>query len=320
MEPISLVVVHANDRGVITGVGGTVGTFGIGEDAVGRAWTEVFAGWQLENPFEGKDSSVRLHATSPSGEPVTVDCCPLPGGGGRVALFRPAEAVALTFQQQQLCGLGELSAGVAHEINNALTLLQGWLDLLVADLAPDDPKRATFELLVSEAGRIGRLTRNLLQVARGADEEPSELDLRLLLEEVLGLVSYEMRNHNIEVESRLAADLPAVKGSAGRLKQALLNLLVNARQAMPRGGRLTVSAAKDSDGRVRIEVADTGCGIPEEMQSRVFSPFFTTKRDGTGLGLPVMRRIIEDHGGAVELESRPGAGTRFILRLPAGTG
>jgi len=134
---------------------------------------------------------------------------------------------------------------------------------------------------------------------------------------VLALVRNDMQNSNIKVESRLAGDLPLIRGTSARLKQALLNLLLNARQAMPSGGSVTVSADVDAQSFVRVAVEDSGCGIPKEARGRVFNPFFSTKENGTGLGLSVTRRIVEDHGGSLQLESEPGVGTRFTMRFPA---
>jgi signal transduction histidine kinase len=128
-----------------------------------------------------------------------------------------------------------------------------------------------------------------------------------------------MEKNRIVVDSQIAPDLPTVCGSAGRLKQALLNLLVNARQAMPDGGRITISADRERDGRVAVAVEDTGCGIPSELHAHVFRTFFTTKSDGTGLGLPITKKIVEDHGGMIQMESEPGHGARFTIHLPTRT-
>jgi two-component system NtrC family sensor kinase len=288
----------------------------------GRGWADAFASWGLpampraETPGEPCETYVY----SPTGEAVHVVFLPIPSRQGptqTMAVFRSALGNNLTDRQEQLCGLGEISAGVAHEMNNALTLLAGWLELLMADHEDNPSLRPTLELLMDEASRIGRLTRNLLEVARGAAEPQRELSVRDILDEVLTLVRYEMQHSNIELERIVPEDLPPVSASSGRLKQAVLNLLLNARQAMPSGGKVTVSAIRDRKGYLNLAVSDTGCGIPDELQPRIFSPFFTTKKNGTGLGLSVTRRIVEDHGGTIKLESKPGAGTRFTMRIPS---
>jgi signal transduction histidine kinase len=242
---------------------------------------------------------------------------PQAGGGLIVAVFRSDEVTALPYRLQQLCAVGEVACTVSHEMNNALTLVCGWLEVLRGELGENSPHSRTINVLREEAARTAELTRNLQEVARGASETPRDLDLNELLAEVTGLVRREMEKNRIVVDSQIAPDLPTVCGSAGRLKQALLNLLVNARQAMPDGGRIVITAGRERDGRVAVAVQDTGCGIPMELRSHVFRTFFTTKSDGTGLGLAITKKIVEDHGGAIQMESEPGRGARFTIRLPA---
>jgi len=319
-------VVLVDETGRIVAIDPDVERLGIERGAVGALWSDAFDGWDV--PPVPPDETVSLpfcdRFIAPTGEPVMLDLRRMPMGAGvsgYLAILRSEMGGTLSERQAQLCGLGEVSAGVAHEMNNALTLLIGWLDLLLAEASGNERMRSTLELLMNEATRISRLTRNLLEVARGVTEAPRECDVRALLDEVLTLVRYEMRASNIELESRVAQELPPIHGSPGRLKQALLNVLLNAQQAMPAGGRLVVSAEADPAGFVRLGIEDTGCGIPEEVRQRLFTPFFTTKENGTGLGLSVTRKIVEDHGGVVQIESEPGAGTRFTMTLPVhGTG
>ena len=321
MEPATLAVVLINKEGVITGLDGDAGRLGLDKDVIGKPWQTAFRGWEMPPaPSSGTHSlPFRVESTAPSGHPVCAEFYRLPIGAepGTITAILSADGITpLTDRQQQLSGLGELSAGVAHEINNALTLLRGWLDLMHSDMDDDNPNKQTMELLIGESDRIGRLTGNLLQVARSARETEAPLNLRSLVDDVVNLVQYEMKNSAIEIENCLPDDLPAITGSSGRLKQALLNLLMNARQAMPSGGKVTISAAVDENQHVQITIEDTGCGMSMEVKKKVFSPFFTTKANGTGLGLPVTRKIIEDHGGSVHLESEANTGTRFTLRLP----
>ena len=315
MERTTLAVLVADDRGIIVGQGGDAARFGFNGNLVGKSCAEVFSNGHAQWSESGWP--VRAQIQVPNGERAQVDVCSLSAPESRRLLIIRDEDAGLTPQQEVLCGLGELSASVAHEINNALTLLCGWLELVKGETAPGSSQYKTMELLAGESERIGHLTRNLLQVARGANEKPHDIDLAALVAEVVKLMQYDMKNCNIEVETRLAAGLPPVCGSAGRLKQALINLLVNARQAMPGGGKLAIIAQADGAGRVTLSVEDSGPGIAPELQGKIFSPFFTTKREGTGLGLPVTRRIAEDHGGTLSLRSRPGEGARFTLSLPA---
>ena len=319
MEPIRLAVLLMDERGVITGLHGDVEQFGVEQEMVGLPLNEALREWRIP----ALDTSVparpvRIRGRTPIGEPVFLEMFNLAPSrdSSMVALIRNEDAVAIPARLQQLCGLGELSSSAAHEINNALTILSGWLEVLKDDLA-DNPSRPTVELLLGEVQRIGSLTRNLQQVARGAVEKPASLDLKNLLDEVTNLVQCEMERNGIALETRIASDLPHVCGRMGGLKQAMLNLLVNARQATPQGGRIELCASPGPNGHVTVTVRDTGCGIPPELLDQLFQPFFTTKPEGTGLGLCITKRIIEDHGGALRLDSRQGEGTLVTLELPA---
>jgi signal transduction histidine kinase len=324
METISCTTVVVDDTGQIVALDGVDGSLGINPDIAGRPWMDAFESWGLPPLANGSavTDARQMYACSPTGEALNVEFIPIPSRNGSrqtIVLFRSAFGSSISDRQEQLCGLGEIAAGVAHEMNNALTLLIGWLELLMVDYQSDMKLFPTLDLLMGEANRIGQLTRNLLEVARGNAESSRPLDLGGILDEVLTLVRYEMQNSNIELERIVPDNLPTIQGSSGRLKQAMLNLLLNARQAMPTGGKVTVSAAPDPNGFVNLAVSDTGCGMSEDTSSRIFSPFFTTKENGTGLGLSVTRKIIEDHGGVMELESALGKGTRFTLKLPAAT-
>ena len=324
MESLALATVVVDTGGTISAVDGAACGIVLGNDLVGRTWAEVFAGWSLPTalPEDPKAYPFLLRGRTPKGDPVFVEMIRLPqNGAGRpiMALFRSDEVTALPYRLQQLCAVGEVACSVSHEMNNALTLVCGWLEVLRGELGENSPHLRTINVVRDEAARTAELTRNLQEVARGASETPRDLDLNELLGEVTGLVRREMEKNRIVVDSQIAPDLPTVCGSAGRLKQALLNLLVNARQAMPDGGRIVLTAGREGDGRVAVSVQDTGCGIPLELRAHVFRTFFTTKTDGTGLGLPITKKIVEDHGGTIRVESEPGRGSRFTILLPART-
>ena len=320
MDSVAAAAVVISSTGVITNLSGASDRFGLTPEAIGGPWADAFPGWDMPRlpDLSGESFPCRIEASAPNGEAVSIELFRIPGSGeGALLAVLDGNAVpTLSDRQQQLCALGEISAAVAHEINNALTVLQGWLDLIHGELDNDDHRR-TLKLLLGETQRIGRLTSNLLQVARGSAETRTPLNVADLVGEVVSLVDYEMKNANIEIERCLSSDLPLVSGSSGLLKQALLNLLVNARQAMPRGGKVVVGADRASDGRVTLTVEDTGRGMSADVRGRIFSPFFTTKENGTGLGLPVTRKIVEEHDGSLDLESEENVGTRFTLRLPA---
>ena len=321
MERLTLATVIVDKFGIIAAADGAAGGVAFGRDFVGRLGAQFLSDWGLPDSFPDSPEAypIRVRSASPKGEPVCVDIFRLPPGDREqpvVVLIRPAETSALSFRLQQLSGVGEIACNVSHEMNNALTIVCGWLEVLRGDVGNDSPHLPTIDLLRREAARLAELTRNLQEVARGGAEAPEDLDLKKLLADVTSLVHYDMEKNKIALETRISEDLPLVRGSSGRLKQALLNLLVNARQAMPAGGRITLVAAPDHDGHMCLAVRDTGCGIPAELHSRVFHTGFTTKPDGTGLGLSITKKIVEDHGGTVQLESAPGQGACFTIKLP----
>ena len=201
-------------------------------------------------------------------------------------------------------------------MNNALTLVCGWLEVLRGELGDNSPHLRTVNVVREEAARTAELTRNLQEVARGASETPRDLDLNELLGEVTGLVRREMEKNRIVVDSQIAPDLPTVCGSAGRLKQALLNLLINALQAVERRGRIVVRVAAGG-GFVSFEVRDTGPGIAPDKLATIFEPYYTTKSEGTGLGLWIAQQVALAHGGDIVAGNAPGGGASFTLRLPA---
>jgi signal transduction histidine kinase len=226
-------------------------------------------------------------------------------------------------QTEKLATMGNLLAGVAHELNSPLSVILGRVALFEA-ATHDDRARECAQGIGEAAERCVRIVRSFLTMARRQPPERGHVALSQVLQDALELLAYELRVADVEVCLDLAADLPTVWADGHRLQQAAVNLIANAHQAMrdaPLPRRLDVVARWDGGSRrVHIEIADTGPGIAPEIQARVFEPFFSTKPEGegTGLGLALTRGIIEEHGGVIRLESRPGAGTRFLIELPAG--
>jgi len=216
----------------------------------------------------------------------------------------------------RLSALGELSAGLAHEIRNPLGSIRGTAEILRDGVAPDDPKREFTAILVREVERLNRVVQDFLDFARPAPPDHARIDLNAALNEVLTLTARQAERSNIVVDFS-AGDLPEVAADVEQLKQVFLNLILNAIQAMPSGGRLAISS-RSGPGGVELRFRDTGLGIVEEDLERVFSPFFTTRRDGTGLGLAITSRIVRSHGGSIEVSSEPGQGSEFRIQLPAG--
>ena len=224
-------------------------------------------------------------------------------------------------QADKLAVLGTLSAGVAHEINNPIGIIMSRIELMIEDADRTGlPAEVRDDLAVlrRNAERVARIARSLLSYARKTPGQKAPLDLNTVVDEMLLLVGKQAITEKITIEKQLGANLPLVVGDVNQLAQVLLNLVNNAREAMTGGGtiRLTTSADPDRPGWVRLSVADTGPGIPADLQGRIFDPFFTTKPTGSGLGLAVSFGIVKDHGGVMTVESREGEGATFTIALP----
>lgn len=215
----------------------------------------------------------------------------------------------------RLSALGELSAGMAHEIRNPLGSIKGAAEILKDDYGPDAPKQEFVQILLKEADRLNQILQEFLSFARPAPPELKQEDINEVIESVLALTAQPARSSRITVEQRFDRTIGKRDLDAGLLKQAVLNLVLNAIQAMPEGGRLTVRSALRPDS-IEVQVADTGTGITPGNRKKLFSPFFTTKKNGTGLGLAITFRIIQNHHGSIDVESEPGKGTTFTVRIP----
>jgi two-component system NtrC family sensor kinase len=220
-------------------------------------------------------------------------------------------------QSAKMAGIGKLAAGVAHEINNPLTGILTNSSLMLEDLPAGDARREDLETIVGETLRCRKIVKALLDFARQTKPQKTAQDLNLLVEHVLALVRNQASFRNIKVRTALAPDLPAIMADADQLRQVVLNILLNAAEAMPAGGDLLIASRADPDGRNAVlSIADTGPGIPDDIRDRLFEPFFTTKRTGTGLGLSIAYGIVEQHRGTIQVESVPGRGTTFLVTLP----
>ncbi len=215
----------------------------------------------------------------------------------------------------RLSALGELSAGMAHEIRNPLGSIKGAAQILQDDYRPGDPKYEFLQILLKEADRLNGIVQEFLSFARPKPPELQETDINAVIESVLTLTGQPLRKAGVTLRKQLDPSIGLRNLDAGLLQQALLNLVLNAVQAMPQGGTLTVTSALRGPS-LEVVVADTGIGIPPENRKKLFSPFFTTKEDGTGLGLAITYRIIENHRGTIEVVSEPGKGARFTVRVP----
>jgi len=221
-------------------------------------------------------------------------------------------------QREKLSSLGLLAAGIAHEVNTPLAGISSYTQMLLKQLPADDPRRGLLEKIETQVQRASQIVHSLLNFARMERPMASPLDIRKVLDDTLQLLEPQLRGTRIEVVKRYADELPPILGDATKLQQVFMNLILNARDAMPEGGRLTL-AAYLRDGQVCVDVEDTGVGIPPEHIARIYDPFFTTKGvgRGTGLGLALSYGIIQEHAGRIFVESRVGRGTRFTIALPA---
>ncbi len=242
------------------------------------------------------------------------------------------ETQAQLVQSAKMAAVGQLGAGIAHELNNPLGGILGYAQFILEkfrkpDFGVNDFKACQryLESIEREAARCKRIVENLLRFSRRPiAAKPEPLDMARTIEETLSIVGHQLKLKNIKVIRNLKPNLAKVMGIVNQLQQVFTNLILNAQQAMPDGGELRITAEDIIDettqkpSGVKIEFADTGCGIPEEDLSRIFEPFFTTKQreKGTGLGLAVSYQIIQEHNGSISVKSEVGKGTAFTITLP----
>jgi signal transduction histidine kinase len=219
-------------------------------------------------------------------------------------------------QSEKLAAIGQISASLAHEINNPLGIVKNYLLILSENIEDQNPNHHNIKAINEEVDRIARIVRSFLDFSRLGKEEMVLLDIASILRQTIFLVSKEFLNRKIKIKTEVAEKLPQVLGSEDQLKQVFLNLLVNAKNSMPQGGEITIST-QEMGQTLEIEFADTGCGISEEHISRIFDPFFTTKKEGegTGLGLWICYEIIQAHGGNIQVRSKE-KGASFLITLP----
>ncbi|HTP87560.1 MAG TPA: ATP-binding protein, partial [Bryobacteraceae bacterium] len=290
-----------------------------------RIWTQLFSAARVETLEGVLPTGLPVRFILRAVLPVSGDLLlcvepnrPEPRGQGK---WPPLEGKLL--QTEKMAALGHLVSGIAHELNNPLTAIMGYAQLLLGHgLAP--AQQAEADKVYQEAERARRIVKNLLYFARETKTERTRVNLNEIVERTLALRSYELRVENIAVETDLDPALPVTMADPYQLQQVVLNLLVNAEQALLEGrgrGLVTIRtfrSATPAGERILLEVSDDGPGIPRAHASRIFDPFFTTKPPGvgTGLGLSIVYGIVQQHGGEVTCESRPGGGARFTVDLP----
>lgn len=234
-----------------------------------------------------------------------------------LALHDAQEAL---IQSEKMAAFGQLGAGIAHEVKNPLAGILGYAQLALRKIGDDDPLRNKLEVIERETKRCTEIIGNLMKFARQETSAKGPVDISKVVADALDIVDHQLSVNGIEIDTQLAAGLPAVMANANHLQQVIMNFAINAQQAMADGaGTLTVISRLTDDGDVAFALRDTGPGIPADIKEKIFEPFFTTKPagKGTGLGLSVTYGIIKDHDGSIRVESEPGMGTEFEVVLPA---
>src|SRR5215471_7617977 len=221
-------------------------------------------------------------------------------------------------QAEKLSALGELIAGVAHELNNPLTIILGNTELLASRVAVDAKVQGQLDRIGEAGARCQQIVKSLLSFARKQKPTKTYIDINALCESVLGLLNYQLKVSNIALEKQFDANLPKTMADLYQLQQVFVNLVTNAYQAMSsyRGRGQLVVETKQAHGMIQVVFHDDGPGIAQEHQRKIFDPFFTTKEQGTGLGLSISYGIIKEHGGEITVQSTQGAGATFLIELP----
>lgn len=219
----------------------------------------------------------------------------------------------------RLASVGEMATGIAHEIKNPLAGIKGAISVIFDDFEPEDPRREVVSQILDQIGRLDKTATDLLYFGKPSKPEFTFVDVNNLVKETLFFISQHPEARNIHRVKELTRNLPAVWVDPKQMQQVLFNIILNAMQAMKEGGTLTIETDLDERGGdrfIQIRIGDTGKGIPPDQLERIFVPFFTTKTQGTGLGLPICRQLVEQHGGRIQVQSKEGDGTTFILELP----
>ncbi len=302
------------------------------DDLFGRAFVEAVRAARQQSSQGGTCYRFPL-APRASGESrtlvniTTVPLQALSGGGrddnGAVIIVDDVTARAQLEEQLQIsdkmASIGLLAAGVAHEVNTPLTGISSFTQMLLDGADPDDPKTRLLEKIERQTFRAAKIVNGLLNLSRPGTAAPerARVDLNVVVNDVLSLLEHQFRVARIQVRRDMSVPGPVVMGTEFKLQQVFLNLFLNARDAMPKGGWLSI-ATRVADGAAVVELGDTGAGIPSEHLARIYDPFFTTKTigQGTGLGLSITYGIVREHDGTITCDSEVGVGTRFTLSFP----
>jgi signal transduction histidine kinase len=223
----------------------------------------------------------------------------------------------LAFQTEKLSALGRMAAGIAHEINNPLGGILLYSSNLVKKVPREGPLKEGLEIIINETMRCKTIIQDLLEFSREKEPEKTSANVNQIINKTLSMLENEFRLRHIHVDKDLSGNIPDVLVDVNQMHQVFVNLLLNAAEASQENGVINIrSRMVPALGRIRVEIADNGCGIAPEHLTKVFEPFFTTKPKGTGLGMAVTYRIIRNHQGKIRVSSQPGEGTRFTIEMP----
>lgn len=308
------------------------------DEAIGRHVQDLFSEdfaetlWQVLGVERWLQTEIRniykIHTATCAGRALVLNIAiaPLQDAQGQTGALVMVEDVTSRIrleeqlqQREKLSSIGLLAAGVAHEVNTPLTGVSSYTQMLLGMLPETDPKHALLQKVRRQAERATNIVNNLLNFSRsGSATEFGEVDIHRVLDDTLQLLEPQMRGSRIAIERDYDGDSPKVFGNSGKLQQIFTNLLLNARDSIPDGGRIRISTSASAGDSLLIEVADTGMGIAPENVAKIYDPFYTTKGvgRGTGLGLAVSYGIVQEHSGQISVDSTPGRGTTFRITIP----
>ena len=323
----ALAAIVTDDRGLVCAVSPQLAELGldVSPERIGRHWTELLPSFRRlpMSPGSGEDDFVVVIEADRSAFRMTR--LPLVGGdagdAGAFLLVRRVELDAdrLDVAARYLAMLSQVTECVGHEVNNALTTITGWTEMLLGDAQPGDETHGPLSTIYAELGRIKDIACTLVEFGREPATGAAPFDVNDLVRTVGRFMQLQAKEADVVITTELSPDVGMVEGDPGKLKQAFLNVMLNALAAMPDGGECRVTAQASDDGtQAEIRFIDTGHGIPPEAVSQVFDAHFTTRAEkgGTGIGLALSRDLVRRMGGDLELESTSSAGSTFLARLP----
>ena len=283
--------------------------------------------WRMHGAFKVRqrivEQEISLVAMDGTTTPVAVSVTDIIGDGGQglgfMFVFKDLSELrsleARSKKNEKFAAIGNLAAGIAHEVRNPLSSIKGYVTFFGSLFEKGSENRRAADLMAGEVDRVNRVISELLEFARPADLKFKETDMEQLITHSIRIITHEAHASGIEITKQIDPGLPKIMADPDRLMQVLLNLHINAIQAMNGGGELGIQVRRRKD-NILIEIHDTGRGISVEDRENLFNPYFTTKQNGTGLGLAIAHKIVENHGGCLEVRSREDIGTNFIISLP----